>query len=205
MQKKIIDIGTGSGVIALMLAQRSDADSHVDAIELLGQDAKQAAENVAASAWSLKISVIHTALQDFWPATRYDLILCNPPYFSGSLLPPGESRSVARHDQALEQSELISAVERLLSPVGRFCVILPAAGGELFIQLSESRKLFLHRHTRFFSRTQKPQERSLFEFRFDFHKVDEDVLVLYESGGQWTEEYACLTHDFYLDRSSLNR
>jgi tRNA1Val (adenine37-N6)-methyltransferase len=85
---RILDIGTGSGVIALMLAQRSVAGAHIDAVELNTDDAQQAQANVQGSAWPSKVRVIHSAIQDHRPDAAYGLVVTNPPYFSNSLLPP---------------------------------------------------------------------------------------------------------------------
>ena len=196
--RKILDIGTGSGIIALMMAQRSHPDCHVDAIELLEPDARQASENFSSSPWPQKVSVIQKAVQDYEPQAHYDLIVCNAPYFSGSLLPPSASRSIVRHNQSLTQQGLIAATIRLLSPNGAFSLILPPKEGQAFTKLAAEAKLSLNRHTRFFSRRDKPQERSLLEFRFSSPGLKEDSLTLYESGYNWTEQYTQLTWDFYL-------
>lgn len=194
----ILDIGTGSGVIALMMAQRTSSHTKIDAIELLKQDAGQALENSLNSPWAGKISVVNARLQDFFPQTKYDLILCNPPFFSNSLLPPSEKRTTVRHDTALTQDQLIESVVNLLSPAGKFSVIFPPTESENFISKASASNLYLHRLTRFFSRPEKPQVRSLLEFGLAAGAVREDCLLLYESEDQWTEEYRALTHDFYL-------
>ena len=198
--KNILDIGSGSGVISLMMAQRSDSDSRIDAIELLADDAKQSSENILNSPWPLKISVTHTSIQNFLPETKYDLIICNPPFFTNSLLPPVETRSKVRHDTTLTLDELLAATVRLLSPIGKFCVILPAIESEIFIEKAKSKKLFLHHLTRFYSRADKPQERSLMEMTFVSAQSREDSLILHQSKDQWTNEYKALTKEFYLDR-----
>ena len=196
--RRILDIGTGSGVIALMMAQRSLPHSHIDAVELLKSDSRQAAENIASSPWPQKVAVITTDLLDFKPGIKYDLIVCNPPYFSGSLLPAMAARGIARHDLLLTQSTLLESVVRLLSTAGAFSLILPVSEGDAFVVLSETMKLMLHRYTRFYSRRHKPQERSLLEFRFRTSGLIEDSMTLYGEGAQWTHPYTQLTKDFYL-------
>jgi tRNA1Val (adenine37-N6)-methyltransferase len=198
--KTILDIGTGSGIIALMIAQRSIPEARIDAIELLEQDSRQAVANVLSSPWREKISIINTSIQNFASPASYDLIISNPPFFSGSLLSPSARRSSVRHDIQLTYDDLISVTIRLLSLNGRLCIILPAGESDSFAQKALARKLFLNRLTRFFTRPGKPQERSLMEFGFIEIPLIENSLTLYHSGARWTDEYTSLTKDFYLNK-----
>ena len=200
LTKNILDIGTGSGIIALMMGQRTGPDVKIDAVELLEQDAQQASENISKSPWPGKISVSRTSIQEFYPGRHYDRIICNPPYFSKSLLPPTVKRSKVRHDTTLTSDELLAAIDRLLSPAGKFCLILPVVESEVFMQKANSKNLFLHHVTKFFSRHGKAQERTLMEFGFTSAPLREDSLILYQSKNQWTTEYRKLTQDFYLDQ-----
>jgi len=159
--KRILDVGTGSGIIALMLAQRTDEDVKIDAIEIEKNDAAQASENILSSPWPDKISVRHTSVQEFHTDLRYDLIVSNPPYFINSLLPPSQERTTARHANDLSFDELISHSLRLLKPEGRLAVILPFAEGNIFKSLARQNQLHLIRETAFHSRKEKPQERWL--------------------------------------------
>lgn len=197
--KTILDIGTGSGVIALMLAQRSPADVRIDAVELQELDARQAIANVSISPWPGKIEVYHSRIQDFSPGRKYDLIVCNPPFFANSLLPPSEERSKARHHQTLSSEDLIRAAIHLLSAEGKLCVIMPLSEGQQFIQGAETRRLCLHHITRFYTRAGKPQERSLMQFGWGSLLPKDDSLILYTSESQWTPEYRHLTQNFYLE------
>jgi tRNA1Val (adenine37-N6)-methyltransferase len=198
--KTILDIGTGSGIIALMMAQRTGPETKIDAVELMKEDAQQASENFLHSPWPNKISVSNARIQDFYPGIKYDIIICNPPFFSKSLLSPAEARSKVRHDTSLTSGELIDASIRLLSPTGKLSIILPSAESERFVPGARSKKLFLHRTTAFFARAGKPPERSLLEFGFVSVPVRKDTLTLYQSKDRWTDEYRSLTGDFYLDR-----
>ncbi|MGC4023205.1 MAG: methyltransferase, partial [Cyclobacteriaceae bacterium] len=123
--QSILEIGTGSGVIALMVAQRTPADAHIDAIEIEEQDATQAKENVKNSPWPSKIGIHQAAFQDFENKTKYDLIFSNPPYFNKSLLPPSSERSRVRHTNTLSYEELIVHSLRLINTKGKLAVILP--------------------------------------------------------------------------------
>lgn len=197
---KILDVGAGCGIIAIMLAQRSPDNTQIDGVELLEPDAMQGALNVAQSPWPGKVNLIHADIRAFDPGFRYDLIVSNPPYFTKSLLPPAQGRRIARHDGSLDSDELLQAVIRLITPTGKFNVILPASEAIAFANKAKGVKLNLHRHTKFFTRLTKPQERSLMEFGFTDTPCTEDVLTLYEEKEQTSIGYRQLTGDFYLDK-----
>lgn len=196
--KRILDIGTGSGVIALMLAQRTSDDVVIDAIEIEGSDADQAKENVLNSSWPKKIDVHQKSLQEFNSDRQYDLITSNPPYFIKSLLPPSQGRIKARHTNELTFEELISHSLRLLNTDGRLALILPFTEGNIFKSLAQESKLYLLRETAFYSRKEKPQERWLLEFGRVEQAVASDQIILYEDNAVKTKEYINLTKDFYL-------
>lgn len=196
--KTILDIGTGSGVIALMLAQRTGTDVQIHGVELQGGDAAQARENILKSPWPGKVVVTHSAIQDFDPKIQFDLIVSNPPYFMNSWLPPDENRSKARHANDLSFVELWRAVLRLLKPSGRFAIVLPFTEGNEFIRLGHSVNFYPVRKMTFQSRPNKPIERLLVEFSQSPRDVKTEELLLYKINEEWTDEYKALTRDFYL-------
>src|SRR5579859_709466 len=112
--KRILDIGTGCGVIALMLAQRTNDDAIINAVEIEAADARQAKDNVLKSPWLKKVTVHQKAIQAFDIGERFDLIVSNPPYYVNSLLPPARARAQARHGKSLTAEELIDQSLRLL-------------------------------------------------------------------------------------------
>src|SRR5688572_25791334 len=118
--QSILDIGTGNGTIALMLAQRSSEVASIEAVEIEATDALQAEENFKNSPWHAKIELHHTSIQNFFPQKKYDLIVSNPPYFNNSHRPPNERRHQARHTITLPYHELIDATVRLLNNGGKF-------------------------------------------------------------------------------------
>jgi tRNA1Val (adenine37-N6)-methyltransferase len=195
--KRVLDIGTGSGVIALMLAQRASEETLIDAVEIEEADATQAEENVKQSPWPKKIIIHHNAIQDFNPPYKFDLIVSNPPYFSNSLLPPAAARAQARHTRSLGLDELMDHALRLLNPKGRFALILPLEEGKKFKSIATN-KLHHIRETAFHSRKEKPQERWLFEFGVSASSLESDKLILYESGERKSKAYINLAKDFYL-------
>lgn len=196
--KRILDIGTGTGVIALMLAQRSIDTAHIDAIEIESGDASQAEENIRRSPWPEKIHVINTSVQAYIPSMKYDLIVSNPPYFINSWKPPDNKRSAARHTHELSYEELLHATSRLLNDQGVFGVILPYLEGTMFIEMAKSSKLFPRRQLIFRSRNNKPPERILVEFSRQQPDPESEELILHSEGNNWSDAYKNLTRDFYL-------
>ena len=196
--QRILDIGTGCGVIALMLAQRTSEKVKIVAIEPDHDSVIQAMENVSHSPWPTKIAVHATNLANFKSPDQFDLIVSNPPFFINSQLPPLPQRSNARHTHSLSHEELIESLIPLLSKNGRFAIILPTEEGIQFQKLAGAFQLHVHRHLGFFSREGKPQERSLLEFSFGQKEVVSETLVLHKTGEDWSEAYRELTRDFYL-------
>lgn len=196
--KRILDIGTGSGVIALMLAQKSDFDTRIDAVEIDEQDVDQARENILNSPWPSKVTVHHQAIQNFFPDRKFDVIVSNPPFFVNSWLPPDEKRGKARHTNELSFDKLLSASVRLLDESGKLAVILPYQEGKSFIDLAYNAGLKLSRELSFQSRKHKPIERLLLEFQFHETPTAQEHLILHDEGENWSAGYRELTKDFYL-------
>jgi len=195
--ENILDIGTGSGVIALIMAQRT-ADAVIDAVEIEIQNVEQAKENVLNSPWDEKISVHNISIQEFLPTRSYDVIISNPPYFNNSQLPPDQHRHKSRHTVSLDYKSLLVAVKRMLNPNGRFNVVLPFTEGLQFITLAAKYELFCSRQYSFRTRREKPIERWLLEFSFHELAKEEGEILLYEKGLVWSDAYVRLTSDFYI-------
>jgi tRNA1Val (adenine37-N6)-methyltransferase len=195
---RILDIGAGSGTIALMLAQRSHGNAHIDAVEIEGNDVQQAKENFVNSPWPTKIEVHHSSIQEFVPDIKYHLIISNPPYFNNSQSPRDEKRYNARHTVKLNHQELISAVVRLLDANGKFNVVLPFEEGLQFSDLAETKMLYCSRRYSFKTRAEKKIERWLMEFTLKRQPVETGEILLYKNDEIWHESYINLTKDFYL-------
>ncbi len=198
--RSVLDIGTGTGLIALMLAQRSAAS--VYAIEIDENAAAQAIENIAASPWSGRIRIETVSLQTFVENTiyRFDLIVSNPPYFNKSLKNPDAQRSVARHTDSLSQEDLMSAACALLSDTGRLSVILPVAEGDEFILRAESFQLYCSKKTKVIPRIGAPEKRLLLEFSRIKDVCREDTLLIEKERHSYSDEFNELTKDYYLDK-----
>lgn len=196
--KQILDIGTGTGLISLMLAQRSDEFALIDGVEIDEAAFQQAAANVKASPWPHKVHIHHTSIQQFRTDKNYDLIVSNPPFFANSLRPPNEQRNRTRHNDELPFSELTEAAKRHLKPSGRFCVILPREEGNSFIQLAAKSYLFCNQKVAIKYKQSKPIERYLLEFSFTSNNRIEYELLLSNEEGNWTETYRKIVAPFYL-------
>ena len=196
--QQILDIGTGSGVIALMIAQRTPPSAHIDTVEIEKESADQAAENFSNSPWRSRLKVHQLPIQEFFPPLQFDLIITNPPYFNKSLEPPGEKRHHVRHTVTLNYEELLSAVDRLLTSNGRFNLILPFKEAILFTDLASPYGLFCSRRYDFKTRSEKPCERTLMEFSRQVQSVDTGEILLYDKGVEWSSSYQVLMSQFYL-------
>lgn len=195
----VLDIGTGTGVIALMVAQRTTPATQIEGIELDTDAAAQAKENVLASPWASQLTIYATSLQRFQTDKKYDLVLSNPPYFLNSQEPPDEKRLQTRHAVTLTFTELLSHVSMLLTDEGTFNVILPNTEGLHFMHLAAIHGLHLKRQWSFRTRVTKPIERWLMAFSKQFTATPEKgEILLYDQGTQWSETYRQLTRDFYL-------
>lgn len=197
--KTILDIGTGTGIIALMLAQKSGA--RIDAIDIDTNAFEQARENINCCDWKDRITALHISLQQFTleNTQKYDLIVSNPPYFVDSSKAIEESRSNARHTDQLGYNELLDGVLNLLNPNGKFYIILPTKEGESFRELAEENKFYLTKLTRVITRADKPEKRLLMRFEFIRRTFSESSIVIEkDERHSYTDEYKELTKDYYL-------
>jgi len=201
--RHILDIGAGSGVIAIMLAQRAP-EGMITAVEIDEQTAEQAKENMAASPFSERLRCISGSIQDFsaQSPTKFDLIVSNPPFFTGGTFSHSHSRNSIRHTVKLSHTDLLRSVNKLLDPNGRFCVILPYIEGLRFIEIATQARLHLTRSLQVISKEGKPIERLLLQFEYTQKPMEEASLVILHPEGRnnWTDDYIRLTGDFYLDK-----
>lgn len=194
--RAILDIGTGTGVIALMMAQRA-AEARIVGVEIDHESAAQARENIAESPWNDRVEVAECAVQNFVSAEKFDLIVSNPPYFVDSLKCPDGSRNRARHTDTLSFAELMKAAERLLAPEGRFVVIVPA---EAAMSVVAAGRLHLVRRCDVRTKPMGLPKRVMLEFspRYVGAAVREELTVGDGTSGGYSPEYVALTREFYL-------
>lgn len=199
--QSVLDIGTGTGIIALMLAQRLQEQGvvfQVDAAEIDPSSAATARGNFAQSDWAAQLHVWEGPVQELPGMGKYDLIVSNPPFFAETILSPDQARRQARSTVTLHFSDLIETVLRLMAPNGRFCVVLPMQEGQRLYQMATPMGLYLTRCTTVFSKKGKVPERMLLQLERNPYPFKRDELLIYEGLNTYSEAYQKLTKDFYL-------
>jgi tRNA1Val (adenine37-N6)-methyltransferase len=198
---RILDIGTGTGLLSLMVAQRNTYAA-IDAVEIEAEAFYQAGENVANSPFKERITLFHSAIQDFESEHLYDLIICNPPFFQSDLRSPEEKINLAHHAETLDFHELLDSVQRLLKPEGRFAVMLPVEEGSRFKELASSQNWHLNHELTLFHQPDKKAFRLLMEFQgaeATIHAETTSDLNIYEADGVTHDaKFRELLKDFYL-------
>ena len=198
--KSILDIGAGTGILALMLAQRTNADQ-IDALEIDEEAYEQCVENFEASPWADKLFCYHAGLDEFVdePEDEYDLIISNPPFYSEDFKTENEQRDLARFQDAMPYEDLIEAADLLLSENGTFAVVIPYKEEERFIDLCAEYELYPVKATRVKGSHKTPIVRTLLAFkRFELSVLTADELVVEINRHEYTDDYINLTQDFYL-------
>jgi len=198
--KSMLDIGTGTGLIALMMAQRfPQADIH--AIEIDADAYEQALQNTAAANRG-NVQVFHSALKAWMRFTdhHYDLIICNPPYYEKGFHVPDEKRKKARDAAHLSLNELIEAFKKLRSLSGKLNLVLPADIAQRFIDSCRDAGFFCSRQTMVFSKPGRPPKRVLLELvGFECPTVFSELLIEHDGQHAYTDDYRALTGAFYLN------
>ncbi|MCL6267121.1 tRNA1(Val) (adenine(37)-N6)-methyltransferase [Flagellimonas myxillae] len=197
--QSVLDIGAGTGVIAIQLAQRSSAEL-IDAIELDEAAYEQCVENFEASPWSDRLFCYHAGLDEFVDEMdeQYDLIVSNPPFYAEQVSSGNNSRDLARQEGSLPFDELVQGVSQLLSKDGIFAVILPFKEEGKFTELALEVGLHPIRILRVRGNSDAEIKRSLLEFSFFKAAVSTDLLTIEEGRNEYTQEYIELTSPFYL-------
>jgi tRNA1Val (adenine37-N6)-methyltransferase len=196
---RILDIGTGTGVLALMLAQAFTCP--IDAVEIEPVAAAQAMANMEASPWKSRFKVWNMPIQAFAQqhTNLYDLVICNPPYFKQSLRSPVQERNLARHDETLTYSELLKAVNILLNNSGVFYAIIPAINEQDWKNACEENSLFVVKKTNLRSRPEKPVYCVIFKISKQQTCQDlESELTILESDDCYSPAFKKLLSEYYL-------
>lgn len=196
----ILDIGTGTGIIALMLAQRCDAQQ-IDALEIDENAYEQAVDNFESSPWSDRLFCFHAGLDEFVeePEDEYDLIVSNPPFYIEDYRSENPQRDLARFQEAMPFEDLVEAAALLLSENGVFAVIIPFKEEENFLALAKEYELFPIKITRVKGTHETQIVRSLLAFRrYELAVLTADELVIEINRHEYTDDYIALTKDFYL-------
>ena len=199
--ERILDLGTGTGLIALMLAQRSKANAQIVGVEIDSQAAEQARENVANSPWANRIQIEQQDIVDFVQKCgekliRFDLIVANPPYFTPGIDCRTHERNRARYISHLSHLDWLNMAERCLSENGCIHFVLPLGEGEMLIK---STALYCVRRCNVITKRGKTAHRVLLTFSREMRVCKNSELVIYNEQNQYTDEFKILTKDFYLN------
>jgi tRNA1Val (adenine37-N6)-methyltransferase len=195
----ILDIGTGTGLLSLMLAQQSEGN--IDAIEVDESACGQAKENFLAAPWNDRLSLYHDDIRSFEPSKKYDLIICNPPFYENELKSPDRRRNIALHDAGLTIAELMPIAKRLLKVSGRFAILLPAARADEMESLAIANDYKIAHKCLV---RQTPQH-GPFRVMYILQQVapenfiSEEIII--KQGDVYTTEFYALLKDYYLFES----
>jgi len=198
--KNILDVGTGSGLIALMLAQRQQ-DARIVALDIDENACRQATLNFQDTVFKNRLSVVQTDYHAFTTEETFDLIVSKPPYFSSSLKSPDALRNAARHNDSLPPATLICKSLSLMSDKSRLAVILPFDNYETFHSIALANRLFPYRKTTVFSLPDKPPKRILLEYANHPTEFRENNLIIEMEPKQFGEEFKKMVSEFYLDKA----
>lgn len=198
--EEILDIGTGTGILALMAAQKSLAN--IDAVEIDPLSANNARKNFLKSPWQNRLHLIEKSIQEFMkePIKKYDYIITNPPYFENNLQPENFRKKTARHNDNLGSDVLINCIKKLLKENGSFYIILPSTEFKNLKYKFEIEKIYLHKYCEISSFMDSPVIRIMGKFSFDYiENISKESLFLYENSNRVrSNAYKELTKEFYF-------
>lgn len=198
-EKRILDVGTGTGLVALMLAQRFPR-AMIKGIDIEKDAVEEAKENVELSPWQDRLAAEQVSLQNY--ANRgehFDLVVSNPPYFTNGTQSPSITRHRARHSETLSYTDLAQCSERVLNPGGTLAVILPAPSRDTFVEQAKRCDLYLWRILNFRPKPSKEIERVLLQFGRTQESIRKENLCQYDEAGKWSSAYQALTKEYYLN------
>lgn len=194
--KSALDIGLGTGVLSLMLAQKSEAV--IDGVEIDEPTIRQALNNFRASPWKARLNVFHESIQLFMPTQSYDLLFSNPPFFEQHLKSSSSSRNLALHSEELKLDELAASVSRLLKTTGYFAVLLPYARTAAFIRMADDCGLFLHDAVTVKQTPAHQPFRSMLLFGKTKVIATHDTIIIKDEDG-YTAPFSLLLEDYYIN------
>ncbi len=195
----ILDIGCGCGIIALMLAQKSNAIIH--GIDIHQDSVNEAKQNALNSPWSKRINFKTISFQEYWKSCnlKYDLIVSNPPFFMNSLKSSDKRRSAARHTDSLTYEEIIVGVKNILKENGRLCVVLPIRESDFFKEKALIESLYCTKILNVKNNSKSIVKRVLIQFELTKKQIQTDVLTIRKDNNDFSDEYRTLTKDFHTN------
>ncbi len=197
--QRILDVGTGTGVIALMLAQRFN-EAEISAVEIDEASFLEAEENFQNSRWANRLKVIQCNFLKFNPSETFDCIVSNPPYYQTRLENNDARKSQARHDSALPMKDMIAKATELLSEKGSFWIIVPSEVASAWISASDSKGLHLNSNISIYGKEGGPVKRQILQFVHAETTRKESIFSVRQSDGSYTDEYIELTQEFHFNK-----
>ena len=195
--KHVLDIGAGTGLLSLMLAQKKSS-INIDAIELDADAAQQAKENIDASQWSNRISVIQADVRSYPFSSTYDLIICNPPFFNNSLLGDNADRNNVRHTLSLSYTDLFNALQQLLSADGYASILLPAAEHEIWASIVKGNGWYFEKELHIVPRKGMSHNRVVSVCTPGRVNLQQETLYIYNGDNSYTQQFIDLMQPYYL-------
>lgn len=195
---RILDVGTGTGLVALMLAQRSLPDTNIVALEIDEAAAEQARENICRSPWENRIEVLQKDFKQFDSLDKFDVIVSNPPYFVNALGCPDQQRNAARHNDALTYEDLLQGVAKLLSREGIFTIVIPTDVSERVKEIGTMSGLYAVRQLNVVTKPGGSPKRTLISFSFTKQVCLVEEMLTELARHKYSEEYIALTKEYYL-------
>lgn len=193
----ILDVGTGSGVLALMMAQKYQ-NAFIDAIDIDAASVEEATFNFSQSAWSNRLSAFYVDFKEFHTQKKYDLIISNPPYFVDSLISPNAQKAVAKHTLSLDYESLINGIARLLTDEGAAYLVLPFSNLHLITSACDKNELYFDKICAVSSFYEHPPFLAIVSLSFIEKRTTQQTLSIRDKQHQYTSEYKVLTQEFYL-------
>lgn len=193
-----LDIGSGTGLLALMLAQRN-ANLKIFGIEIEKNAFEESKTNFKNSPWKNRLKAEHVSLQQYVPKSKFDVIICNPPFFINDLKSSNKQKNFARHSDSLSQKEIITFVENRLTSNGIFSLILPKLESEIFLEQIIDSKLNLIKIANIKPNKEKKVNRIMMSFGLDSKFIKEETFCVYQEKGIYSERHKQLTCEFYLN------
>jgi tRNA1Val (adenine37-N6)-methyltransferase len=193
---KLLDIGAGTGLLSLQVAQKNSIS--IDAVEIDRDSYDQAQQNFSNSPWSERIRIFNTDILDFVADKKYDCIISNPPFYEGDLKSDNSKKNVAKHDSTLKLEQLLKVIEKHLSPTGYFAVLLPYQRVEYFITLAAEFKYKVQEKWLIRPTDAHPFFRGILIFSLDTTEIITKEIFIKDSTGNYTAEFVDLLKDYYL-------
>lgn len=195
--KRILDIGTGTGLLALMLAQKF-LQAEINAVEIDQEAHAQAQENFQNSPWAARLKAFNKPIQGYDPGKKYNLIISNPPFFHKSLLSGNKASNDAKHAIGLSQHDLIHSIDQYSTNEGSFYVLYPEREANQFAELASKSDFFLERKLLIYNQQQMPAFRIIQKFVKAQTTLTEEELIIKSASGSYTEKFKRLLEPYYL-------